>query len=143
MELRTEVEIDAEPQRVWSVLVDFERYPQWNPFVSSLEGAIALGAPLALVITPADGSERRQRATLSRFEPGRQLGWKTRLWLPGLFDGEHFVQLDETGEGRTRLINAADFRGVLVNYMGRALTETTRGLVGMNQALKRRIESPQ
>ena len=38
-ELRREVEIAAPAERVWSVLVDFDAYPDWNPFIRSIQGA--------------------------------------------------------------------------------------------------------
>ena len=27
----TEIDIAASPERVWSILMDFSAYPQWNP----------------------------------------------------------------------------------------------------------------
>jgi uncharacterized protein YndB with AHSA1/START domain len=30
-ELRAEIEIDADPDTVWEVLIGFEAYPDWNP----------------------------------------------------------------------------------------------------------------
>jgi uncharacterized protein YndB with AHSA1/START domain len=42
----SEVEIRAEPRTVWQVLTDFERWPDWNPDVSSLalQGGASVGS---------------------------------------------------------------------------------------------------
>jgi hypothetical protein len=140
MQLRTEVEIDREPEQVWQVLSDFRRYAEWNPFIQSVDGELAVGARLAVIETPPNGSERSYRATLTVLDPGRELRWLGKFWVSGLFDGERFVQLRATNTGGTRVVNAGDFRGFLVKHMGNALTQTARGLVGMNEALKRRVE---
>ena len=29
----TQMDIAASPERVWSILMDFPAYPQWNPFI--------------------------------------------------------------------------------------------------------------
>ena len=34
--LDTDVEIDASAERVWSVLADFDAYPEWNPFIRAI-----------------------------------------------------------------------------------------------------------
>nr|WP_255305408.1 SRPBCC family protein [Acidithiobacillus ferrivorans] len=33
-QIETNIEITATPERVWSILMDFPAYPQWNPFIS-------------------------------------------------------------------------------------------------------------
>ncbi len=34
---RIEVDVDASPARVWSVMSDFARWPEWTPTVTSIE----------------------------------------------------------------------------------------------------------
>ncbi|MHB8211958.1 MAG: SRPBCC family protein [Acidithiobacillus sp.] len=30
-QVETEIEIAASPERIWSILMDFSAYPEWNP----------------------------------------------------------------------------------------------------------------
>ncbi len=140
MQLRTEVEIDAPVARVWEVLTDFTAYEQWNPFIARALGKLAEGQRLDLLLALPDGSEHRVRPTVTRVEPQRELRWVGRLWIPGLLEGEHFFQLETLDGRRTRLRHSEDFRGMLVRLLGRTLTQTGRAFVGMNHALKTRVE---
>ena len=36
-------ETDAPPDVVWEVLLEFDSYPEWNPFVRAIEGTPAKG----------------------------------------------------------------------------------------------------
>jgi hypothetical protein len=131
MQLRTEV---------WDVLTDFASYEQWNPFIARVDGKLAEGQRLELLLTLPDGSEHRVRPTVTRVDPEREVRWVGRLWIPGLLEGEHFFQLEALDGDRTRLRHSEDFRGVLVQLLGRTLTQTGRAFVGMNHALKTRVE---
>jgi len=140
MELRTEIEIAAPASRVWDTLVDFSRYSEWNPFIPEISGELRVGAELRVVVAPPGGNELRFQPKLLVVEPGRELRWRGKLFVKGLFDGEHFMQLVELAPGRTRFVHGENFSGLLVKLLGRALTQTARGFVFMNQALKRRVE---
>ena len=140
VELRTEIEINAPAARVYAALTDFASYPDWNPYVKSLEGELVVGSKLRLVVSTGDGSERVVRARWSRVEPDRVLGWESTPWLRGWLDGRHFFELFPLDPGRTRLVHGEDLSGRLVQHMGRRLTSMARGFVGMNEALRRRVE---
>lgn len=140
MQLRTEIEIAASPERVWEVLLHFASYPEWNPYVKAVEGKLGVGERLTLTLTPADGSERRQVVTVVKVEPGSTLRWTSKFLLRRLFDGEHYFELVSLGGDRTRLIHGEDLSGAMVQHMGPRLTAMARGFVGMNEALKRRVE---
>src|SRR5688572_4758198 len=137
-ELRTEVEIDANPDRVWSVLVDFARYPEWNPFVVRIEGELRVGAQLRVTMSLPEGSEHTVKPTILRCDPGEEFRWRGQLFSRALFEGEHFFKLEAVAPGKTRVVHGENFSGFFLRFMGRTLTLTARGFVYMNQALKKR-----
>lgn len=140
-ELRTEVEIDAPPERVWSVLSDFARYHEWNPFITRVEGELREGARISVTMSLPEGGEHTFRPTIARASPAQELCWLGHVLVKGIFDGEHFFRLEALESGRTRVVHGENFSGFLLRFMGRTLTLTARGFVYMNQALKRRVEA--
>lgn len=75
-------------------------------------------------------------------EPGEELRWLGRLWIPGLLDGDHSFRIEEAGEGHVHLMQSETFRGVLAPFLPSSLIERTRqGFEDMNRALKERVES--
>ena len=140
-QLRSEIDIHATPERVWQVLTDLPAYPRWNPFITSAEGEVRQGGRLTLRMQPAGGRAMTFRPTVLEATQGRRLRWLGHLLVSGLFDGEHSFTIQPLGEGRARLVQQEDFRGLLVPLLARSLDRRTLpGFERMNQALKRRAE---
>ena len=140
LELRREIEIDAPPEQVWQVLAGFASYPEWNPFITSIEGEPREGAKLEVRIAPPGGRPMTFRPTVRAARPSRELRWLGRVLLPGIFDGEHVLAIEPLGEGRSRFIQSERFTGLLVPALRGTLDKTERGFEQMNQALKARVE---
>ena len=139
--LRTEIEIDASPARVWDVLTDFAAYPDWNPFIPRLAGEAAVGSRRAARLQPPGGRGMTLRPTVLAAAPGRELRWVGHLGVPGLFDGEHGFRIEPLGPDRVRFIQEERFTGLLAPLVLRFIEEgTRRGFEAMNRALKRRAE---
>ena len=136
----TRIEIAAPPLRVWSVLIDFARFPEWNPFITRIEGAPKPGARLRVEIKPPGKSAMTFTPVVVAARPGKELRWRGRLLLPGIFDGEHAFELEERG-GICSFRQSERFSGLLVPLLGGALAATEHGFQAMNAALKRRAES--
>ncbi|AFK17928.1 SRPBCC domain-containing protein [Haloferax mediterranei ATCC 33500] len=140
-ELTTSIEIDAPPERVWEVLIDFDHYPEWNPFMR-IAGRPNEGATLTVHLMPPGGRESVFEPDVTRCERHRELVWVGHLIVPGLFDGEHRFRLEPLGGGeRTRFEHTETFSGLLSGpfmwFMG---DETRAGFVAMNEGLKTRVE---
>ena len=141
MEVRTDIEISAPAAEIWKVLLDFRRYPEWNPFIVRIAGEPEVGSRLAITLSlPDSNREREIGPRLLRCDADRELRWLGHLGMKGLFDGEHFFRLEARGDGTTRVVHGEDFSGILLRFMLNQVTEATRGFVYMNQALKRRVE---
>ena len=138
----TGIVIHAAPERVWAVLTDFPAYPQWNPFVVSVTGKPQAGERLVISLAPPGGRGMVFKPLVLTADPPRELRWRGRLLVPGLFDGEHYFRLEPQPGGTTKLVHGEDFSGLLVPMSRRSLEQGTRaGFVLMNEALKKRAES--
>ena len=141
MDLETTIDIDAPTSRVWDVLTDFERYPEWNPFVRTLRGEIREGARLHVELGPPGGKVMAFRPTVTKAAPRQALGWLGTLGPGWLFRGEHTFRLEALDGGRTRFHHGETFGGLLLPLLRKGLdTETRRGFEAMNAALKAEAE---
>ena len=140
-EITTTIRISAPPELVWATLLDFPRYPEWNPFVRSIEGSPTESSTLKVAISPPGGRSMTFRPIVLRSIPRQEFRWKGKLLFPGLFDGEHYFGLVPAGDGSTQFTHGERFTGLLVPLFCGTLDRGTKtGFEAMNVALKQRLE---
>jgi hypothetical protein len=138
--IRTEIGIDRPAAAVWDILVDIERWPDWNPFARA-SGRLAVGEMLEVEIRPPGKSPMTFRPTVVKLDPGVELRWLGHLGVAGIFDGEHGLRIEPAGAGRCRVQQFETFKGVLAGpLLWFAGDATRRGFEAMNLALKARAE---
>jgi len=137
--LTSAIEIEAPPEKVWDVLADLGSWAAWNPFIFQAEGEPVPGSKLTLRMRDTRGSEMTFTPTVQAAEAPRELRWLGRLYIPGVFDGEHRFALTAAGEG-TRLVQSEVFGGLLVPFLRKRLLERTGPqFEAMNNALAKRV----
>jgi hypothetical protein len=140
-QIETQIEIAATPETVWNILTDLDAYSDWNPFVVSAAGRVAVGERLTNRIQSPGGRAMTFKPTVTTADPEQKFEWLGRLVLPGVMDGRHTFQLHATEVG-TRLTHGESFNGILVRLMRKSLdNETLEGFNAMNEALKTRAEA--
>jgi hypothetical protein len=120
-ELFAMVEIDAPAERVWQILTDFRRYPEWNPFMPRVAGEAARRAELEVLVQPDGAKALRLKPRIVTFRPPREMRWRWLARLPGLFVGEQRFVVEALGATRSRLIHEKRFRGLAVPFLRRLL----------------------
>ena len=136
-EFRTSIEINASRDRVWTVMSDVERWPEWTASVTSVErldeGPLRIGSR-AQVRQPKLPPGRFEVTAL---EDRRGFDWETRS--PGLRGiGRHWIEPTSSG---CRVSLGVEFRGLLSPVIGRLYGGLTQRYIEMEAAgLKRRSE---
>jgi hypothetical protein len=124
------------------VLTDFERYGDWNPFITSISGTPMPAEQLRVRMHPPGGIATTFRPKVLDAERERELRWLGTLGMRGLFDGEHSFRIEPLDEGRVRFLQTEHFTGFLVPVLMLLVRNSTRrGFEAMNRALKLRAET--
>ncbi len=134
--------INATPEKVWDILMNFEQYPEWNPFITTISGNPTIGNTIAATICPPGQKPMQFKPRVLQNLKNTEFRWIGTLGIPYLFDGEHVFQLQENNNGTTTLHHFEYFRGVLVPFFKKMLEQNTlQGFEVMNIALKQKAES--
>lgn len=140
-EVRTETEINASPEKVWKILVDFEKYDQWNPFIHRIVGQAKEGSRISIFIETPSGKNRRYEPVITKVENGRELRWFGKSRFPGFMNNEHIFTIEFVESETVRFVQREQFDGVLSTLFGKTLdSDIKQGLSEMNRALKERAE---
>ena len=140
IELRTEIEIQATPEKVWQVLTSLDQYSEWNPFIHHAIGKAKVGETVD--ITARSGSkEMTFHCTVIKVEPNKELCWKYHIGLPFLFRGEHSFSIEKAEGNKIRFIDREICTGLLASTQAKNMdTNSRQGFEAMDKALKARAE---
>src|SRR5262249_39169599 len=110
-----------------------------------IEGTLRVGTKLTVRMGADRGRGRGMvfnPAVLAAI-PGEELRWLGKLGLGGIVDGEHFFILKRNPAGASHLTHGEHYSGVLVALAQPLMKKekTHAGYGGLNQVLKRRVES--
>ena len=138
--IRTEILINTDITKVWDVLMDFDSYPKWNPFITSISGEPKLGSRLTVSINPPGGKGMTFKPNILTLESNKEFRWKGKLGISGIFDGEHYFILEYLDKDITKFIQGEKFSGLLVPLVGKMLDKTQTGFQLMNESIKNECE---
>lgn len=145
------IDIDAPLDHVWAIMIDTERYGEWNPFVERAETAqpAAVGNPIVLHVVWANGSRTRSPERITALDgPATDATGTTTARMSYVYEGlparlglvrgvRHQVLTQRPG-GPTSYETVEEFRGPLVRLAGPG--RVADGFRRHAEGLKRRAE---
>ncbi len=143
---RADIDIEAPSDFVFSVLEDFDRYPEWNPFTHKivLHGR-TMGSRVELHVRMR-GFRGVVNEELRAFEAPRRMAWgvstPSKLARGALVDATRYQDVTDLGGGRTRYSSYERFDGALGGIVVATFGKSVEGgFRAAAEALKARAES--
>lgn len=137
--LDTWIDIEAQPQKVWEMLVDFRSWELWNPFIPIVEGDLRIGEHIRIKVVPPGLRSIIFKPEVYVVKQHEEILWGgSFLWF--VYRGDHAFLLEPLPGGKTRFRQIERFRGPLVLLMGSMIKKTEIGYHQMNLAFKRHVE---
>lgn len=140
--IETKITINATPGQVWATLINFQDYPDWNPFIVQLKGEAVAGTTLEAHLKVGDRAPQVFKPKVLVCRPSEEFRWLGKLFVRGLFDGEHYFQLRALPGGHTEFTHGEQFSGILSGLILKMIgADTVQGFERMNEALRVRVEA--
>ena len=141
LEVRTHIDIAASASLVWGILIDFNAYRRWNPFIRAIQGQALTGDCIEITQDFSAFGPSTYRSTLTHLREPRELRWNGRWAIPGLYSTEHRFGIESLPAGKVRFHQSEQYSGLAVLFVRGRLQQLIEPAFGaMNEALKRRAE---
>ena len=136
LQYEASIDIAAPAERVWSVLVDTAKWPEWDPTCERIEGQVALGSTVKAFTKMAPG--RAFPVKVAELDEPKKMTWQSGMPL-GLFKGTRTFTLTPKGE-RTEVHVKEQFTGPMLKLIGKTIPDMTEPFQQFCEGLKQRAE---
>jgi hypothetical protein len=139
---RSESNIDAPADKVWSVLLDLDRYPEWNPYTVAMRSTLQVGDPMVMSVKMSELLTIEQTEYIRVVEENHKICWGIDTDTPEFNSGERCQWLEEIPGGGTHYVSEDLIEGI-ANPLVTALfgDAVQNGFDAVALALKRRVEA--
>ena len=136
-EFRASTTINAAPDKVWAVLMDTPRYPEWDPYCDKIEGSVGLGNQLKAFSKLSPG--RAFKVKVTELVDNEKMVWSAGMPF-GLFKGVRTFTLTGAGEASEFTVHET-FSGPMMALIGGTIPDMTEPFEKFVVGLKRRAET--
>jgi len=130
-----EIDIQAPPEKVWSIIIDTENYDNWNPVMRLIEGEVKEGNKVKYRFTQDEENISEIPSRVKKIIPNELLNQAGGI--PFILSFNHKYQLRKSSQG-TKLTIHEDYKGIGVNFWNPEKVQLA--YQKLNNAIKKKAE---
>jgi hypothetical protein len=141
--LNSEIKIASEPSDVYKIIVDLEKYDEWNTQIQHLAGQVSEGSRPRVRLKPLYYRSIKSSLRISDMSKSNRLGFMDIRILPfGLLTLDCIFTLSENEDGSTTLHLHQQYQGLFSSLIKdpKRFREAKKSCIKMNAEIKRRSE---
>jgi hypothetical protein len=133
-----QIRIEAPASKVWEHLTDFAGYPEWNPFLRSVQGELHEGATIEIQVA---NQPRPIKGRIKQLVPNARLQLESHVPL-GLLKALFTCEITPLeGNRQVKFTVNETFKGLLAGILGSRLERQGPLYDEMCKSLKTRVEN--
>lgn len=136
--VKTEIEIQAPPEKVWGIITDIGNWKEWSPTINASQGEAVVGSTVTITMmgkeAGKDGPEYSPK--IIAMDEAKYFHWRAHMIAGFVFTNDKIIELERTDTG-TKVTHKETFKGLMAALMkGQMEKGVPPMLNAMNNALK-------
>lgn len=136
-EFSVRINIKAAPETIWKILIDAQKWLEWNTTITRIEGKIAPNEKVTVYSKVSPG--RAFPLRVSEFSPPKRMVWSDGS--PLFFKGERSYSLNTLSDGSVDFEMREAFSGLMAPLITRTIPDLQPSFNEFAAALKKRAET--
>lgn len=140
--ITTEIEIQAPPEKVWSILTDIDKWEEWSPTINASKGKAAVGSSVAITMMSKEAGKDgpKYNPEIIKLEEPNYFHWRAHMMAGFIFTNDKIIELEKTDLG-TKVTHKETFKGLMAAMMKGQMEKGVPPMLNMmNDALKQTAE---
>lgn len=140
--IKTEIEIQAPPEKVWGIITDIDQWHEWSPTINGSAGQAAVGSTVSItMMSKEEGKDGPQYSPkILQMDEPNYFHWRAHMMAGFIFTNDKIIELEQTDTG-TKVTHKETFKGLMAALMKGQMEKGVPPMLNMmNEALKEQAE---
>jgi hypothetical protein len=106
--------LPAARQQVFETLMQWNTYPEWNPYITRIDGKPLVGQVIQVYFFMGFGPRLPLSCKLDQMDAQKTTAaWEYKAFLPWLYTARHVFTVEDTRPGTCRIVQTEHIQGLM------------------------------
>lgn len=106
--------LPAPRSEVFATLLQWDAYPEWNPYITRIEGQPRVGTRIQVLFSMGVGPRMPLACTVAEVDSSKtSLAWEYKAFIPWLYTARHVFALEDEKSGSCRITQTEHMKGLI------------------------------